>query len=675
MAAPFDERLRRVLKIKGTDELVSQTPFSNYTEGYNIDSVNNSYIMSPYSLNSGKDDKGKIVPQTDYIKKKQAKQTEAWAAMQNDPRYLGNASIMNPYAFTRLYGAYGGKYLVDTSLNRKWYEIDGDSSGHYAKNPTTANIIKWGSMDGYGRYVYSYQDFVFCKHWNVIPNNRLITLRRFAQPTYDNLNFPGMENGTSGITSHPIATAVTYFGDGTGNKLSDLLSFTAGLNWEPAKAEVWEVSSKAQPISRVESATGWDKIFSSGVSSMATILGLVGKYTDEGNENYDFNAPKGLPDDPYSGGPYDNRVLGPINRIDSTYKRAPGMKFNMDNLKITFKYTARPIGGINTKAVLLDLISNFLVMGYASAVFWGGSHRFMISPEAYPFTDDKARSALWEGKLFGEEGAAHILVNTYRNKMAKGLDDKTSVGNIFSALGSMASKLMGDLLGSFGLSDAANYLNGKATNESGVNGAKNVEKMIAGSIQEKVGQVPFLNGMKSILTGMPVGDWHLVIGNPMNPVATIGNLICEDISIKLGEELGPDDFPLEFTATVTLKHAMARDRDGIEAMFNRGMGRIYELPDKYSSSADGQSIVDNKTNTTGSGAFNWTSVPKMPTGSSWSTTGYTDNVKGPFKDAYTVKGNDISYIPDTLNMNDNFYNSDMQSVVHHIMPWQTKIIL
>ena len=96
MAAPFDERLRRVLKIKGTDELVSQTPFSDYTEGYNIDSVNNSYIMSPYSLDSQKDANGNIVPQTDYIKKKQAKQTEAWASMQNDPRYLGNASIMNP---------------------------------------------------------------------------------------------------------------------------------------------------------------------------------------------------------------------------------------------------------------------------------------------------------------------------------------------------------------------------------------------------------------------------------------------------------------------------------------------------------------------------------------------------------------------------------------------------
>ena len=58
----------------------------NYTEGYNIDSVNNSYIMSPYSLEFAKDDNGNIVPQTDYIKKKQAKQTEAWACYAKRPK-------------------------------------------------------------------------------------------------------------------------------------------------------------------------------------------------------------------------------------------------------------------------------------------------------------------------------------------------------------------------------------------------------------------------------------------------------------------------------------------------------------------------------------------------------------------------------------------------------------
>jgi len=40
---------------------------------------------------------------------------------------------------------------------------------------------------------------------------------------------------------------------------------------------------------------------------------------------------------------------------------------------------------------------------------------------------------------------------------------------------------------------------------------------------------------------------------------------------------------------------MARDRDAIQSMFNRGMGRIYDLPDGFTGSADYETAVDSKT--------------------------------------------------------------------------------
>ena len=97
------------------------------------------------------------------------------------------------------------------------------------------------------------------------------------------------------------------------------------------------------------------------------------------------------------------------------------------------------------------------------------------------------------------------------------------------------------------------------------------------------------------LTGAPVGDWHLVIGNPLNPIAMIGNLIVKDCNITFSEELGPDDFPIGFKAVVTLQHGMGRDRDAVESMFNRGNGRIYVLSDAMKSSADSETTVDNYT--------------------------------------------------------------------------------
>jgi hypothetical protein len=80
----------------------------------------------------------------------------------------------------------------------------------------------------------------------------------------------------------------------------------------------------------------------------------------------------------------------------------------------------------------------------------------------------------------------------------------------------------------------------------------------------------------SLKTGAPVGEWHLVVGNPMNPIAMIGNLVCDGVTIEFSEVLGPDDFPTEVIATFTLKHARDRERGEIESMFNRGDGRLYQ---------------------------------------------------------------------------------------------------
>ena len=688
--AQIDKRLNRFLAIKapnmnaadGTNTMAYrvQVPFGEDSKDgdgtYNSDYIVNSYSMLGHELaamsKDGIDDDTKKI-----IEKLKSNEKN----MQGDQSgaYKGTASIMNPFAFTRLYGAKGGAFLTDKRNRRKYYEIDGNDDGHYAKNPTTGNIMKWGSQDKYGRHTYQWQDFIFSKYWNIIPNNRLITLRRFTQPTYDNLNFPTMDDAAS-VTIHPVATAVTYFGDGTENTLSDILAFSAAMNWEPAEGDIWDTTGNAPSMEELNKATGWDKFFGTGIVNASTVLGLIGNNVKgQGNENFDANAAKGLPPDPYYSGAYTNRVLGPLNCINKVWKRKRGLEFKMDNLKLNFDYVSRPFNGWNTKAVLLDILSNFLVMGYASGVWWGGSHRFHIQPAMYPFNDEKARQALWSGKVLGKDGAAQVFVNNFKEKLSSGLSGAggSGVGNIFKNLADTAASLMGDLMGAMGLGDTkvGEFLTGRGDKNNGAkNMANNVSEMVASTIQARIGPLPYLNNMKSILTGEPVGDWHLVIGNPMNPIAEIGNLICKDIEIKFSDELGPDDFPIGFRATITLAHGMGRDRDGIEAMFNKGAGRIYELPDKYSSSADGQTKVDKVTDIKGYGGYNWQSVPKVPAASTWSQAGGTDNTHTETqRDAYVAVGIP-GFVPSTLNVRSALRNQDT-AIVHHIMPWQTKIVL
>jgi hypothetical protein len=78
-----------------------------------------------------------------------------------------------------------------------------------------------------------------------------------------------------------------------------------------------------------------------------------------------------------------------------------------------------------------------------------------------------------------------------------------------------------------------------------------------------------------MLSGYPTGEWHVTVGNPLNPIAMIGNMICEGVTIRLNNVLGPDDFPTELIAEYKMKSARQKHRGDFESMFNRGNGRLY----------------------------------------------------------------------------------------------------
>lgn len=578
---PFDRRIYRVEILKGDKETTYPLiiPFS---EKYK-DLATNQYIMTGENLKKMKKDNTKKGWQDGYEQ------------MKKNNFYEGVPSLQNNYALIRLYGSNGGKYLLNQKGERRWYEVDsvsGDNKLNFSNNPTTTSLISWGNADPHGRTPYQFTDFVFCKHWNKISNNRMITLRRYAAPALDNLNFPGMQddisnsnsdtngggNTTGKIVFSPMASAVTYFGEGTGNSLNSLLKFSTGVLWDDATAAVWEVNADSVPESTPLSESGG--LFG-GIGKVAEMLNVAG-----GNFDPEYIANKGqLPPDPYSNGPYENRIQGPVNRIDSVKKRKPGLAFQWDGLNLVFDYVARPIGGVNPKAVLLDIMSNFLVIGSASAVFFGGAHRFMANPAKYPFVGgSKGIEKFYRGDPIGWGLEA---VKDFTGDKGSG----AGIGSSFldsakSFFGNLFSGEKGSLFGS---------LEGLMTGATG--------NIIKNEIAKKSAAVPYLKGLKAILTGEPVGEWHVTIGNPLNPIAMIGNLICEGIDVEFNEELGPDDFPTEMKITVKLKHGMARDRDAIESIFNRGMGRIYTLPDSFLGSADFQTTVDKATASDKSGTM------------------------------------------------------------------------
>ena len=615
----FDTRLYRTLGIFESANSQNTKAFAVkpliVEENGNHASFVGDYYETPASVELAK---GELDPKDpDYkskesaLNKKRAKIEQRIKDNYNDA--LAPFSTVHPYALIKLAGASGsksmieGNYLIDQRNKRKWYEIDGTDAGGYARNPSTTVLINWANQDPYGRTPYSFQDFVYCKWWNKIQNNRMITLRRYSTPVNDALKMmsdPGDGEQTSGGTigkpyqqaMSPVVTAVTYFGEGTGNSLSDLMSFTVGYNWKDVEGNVWNTSA-SQNNEGQGLALPSNRFVQAGLSVLTRTLGFIDDYTyqkTDGKEGGPILNPMNAaqaPPDPYNDGPYSNRIIGPVNVINSVKARDRGLKFTQDGLSITFEYVARPIANINNKAIMLDLLANMLMMTSSKGTFWGGIDKYYVpNPAMYPWRRTDILNNLYKGNLFGKKSVYTGLMETAYKEPANFFVNFAK--DIWSDIKGAASNILNQILGKPTQEpERQEQANGRTASE---NTLSTLSRMVSGHFL-KGASIPFIQGMRSILTGEPTGEWHLTIGNPLNPIAMIGNLIVEDAKFEFSNELGPDDFPISFKCVVNLKHALGRDKEGVESMFNRGYGRIYSLPLGFATSADGESTVDKET--------------------------------------------------------------------------------
>lgn len=585
----------------------------------------------------------------------------------NNGLFWGAQSIVNPYSLTKLVGGIkvtGGNqvenYMYDIRDQRRFYSISGNTNDVLAiSNPTVTQLINWSNTDQWGRTPYSFQDFVYCKYFGLIPNNRLITLRRYAAPTYDNLQFENMfgaqettttdskgnkstetnnanmPEAPSKKTFSPVAYVVTWFGGDTGNSLANLMNFTTGIKWGEVKSGIFEVSgeqeeTKQSVIDRLLENSGHTNLFHDaeltslnkymhGASIISAKVASFGKFAlaatgDIGISQDAYDKLMGANVDPYDS-TFKNRVKGPINRIDTVKKREPGIEFSQQ-LTIKCAYKAKAIGGINPKAALLDVLGNCLEMVSPHALFWGGGHRYMIKPKIYPFHDggwrDSFMAKIYDGKFLGKNGAIGTVLSGIKKV---GTPDgggefnmDTLKETLKGSIGFLAGALSGisNMFGGVNLLDSlAGKLGGTAEqHQSGENVIKNFKKNLQQMWSNKMmaeTQMPSINAAGNILVGEPVGEWHLTVGNPLNPIMVIGNLICKDMKVTWDEELGPDDFPTGFAVEYSLEHAMARDSGAIQSMFNRGMGKFYTLPDYISTASERITYVDQFTKNAGKG--------------------------------------------------------------------------
>ena len=435
------------------------------------------------------------------------------------------------------------KVLVEGFTNQsrdKYFDQEDNSlmGGKYAHTVSLPKIIDFFDTN-YPKIGYKPADFLYSKYYKKIPVNHLVTLRRFPSAIPDNIYDLKLSQAQKDPDAEPTAeaesiytagvTAITYLGETAGNTLEDLLTMSFGTNWKEIESEMESISSgeggyTSQP-------------FYSKIGGIGRALADASKGITSGDK---FRKGLNSTDDRF-GTTYANFVIGPVNVVDKTTIRDRGLKFQND-MKLKFEYELKSLSYVNPKIAMIDIMSNMLTMTTNNAQFFGGGHRYY--------------------------GSAGYVANQF------GDISKLRKGDFSGYMGSVVQDVETGFKGLFGTADGGFDAN------SVLDGLKNVGKtllgnMLGGFLSSQVGAISGTQATKTFISGEPTGNWHLTVGNPLNPIVMMGNMVCDNATMTLGKGLGYDDFPMEVSFELDLKHGKPRDKGDIENMFNAGRGRIY----------------------------------------------------------------------------------------------------
>jgi phage pi2 protein 07 len=428
------------------------------------------------------------------------------------------------------------------------------------QNPTYKNILKYYSdkkFDPYGLASYRMQDFIYLKYYNQIPNNYMITLRRYTHPcedhmfgldiTAEDMNFlNGYEE------SHfNIATAVTYMGEKAGNKLSDILKFEYGANYEEKEAKAEMLQHSGGLVEQMRDRFNVPESFVNGEATVqemggrgpavktavkfAILTGMRGKSVQEAiaaRHRYEGNEYAIV---------YGENIYGDVNVVNKTKVRSRGLTYS-GNFSLNFEYSLKSLKCVNPRVAMMDILSNFLILTGNYGAFWGGETRFYGQRSIGPQLGDAAKLRNGDFKGYFKSLLSDVKYGFENISLANG-----GQGDIWSGIKNIASGALQGLLG--------NLLGGNVG--------------IAGSAQVSA----------ALLSGEPTGYWHVTVGNPLDPIAMMGNMAVTKTTVQFNDVLGYDDFPTEIKFTVDLEHCMPRDNAAIENMFNGAKGRFYSFTD------------------------------------------------------------------------------------------------
>jgi len=554
--------LSKVLGGEGNGSMINSAPesifnkfsifqYSKFRNGLSYEPAGHFIGFSPSRTNTGENDAANTQA-TNEINNKQARLRQQAKVLSKENKISDLESVQKQIADNV-------KLLELKKADIAKFQIKNSPS---LVNPTAKAIILWGAkQSGFsvtGFQPYAMTDFMFCKNYGKIPNNRMITLRRYPFPVEDQLTIPGEKHPI------PVAQAVTWWGEGTNNSLAKTGMLKWNLKWTTVSVQQQDIEGNEVTVDDlVKMFDGVKELKGKADQLKKVYVGLKGNNAQlqqlSGMEGKLQTFLKGQYE---TNGPYWNRVYGPVNVIHQSTRRERGMQDGWNSpFTIEFHYSFRSFNGLSPKIVALDLISSFLNLTYNDAQFLGQLARY------FPRTGVKFDPTT-------TEALGNILTNwatSFENN--SGADMVKLASSVMDSIKAAADQ---------GISMMQDAGNGDLTKIK--NKAANVAQTVA--ISALAEAVPKLISVRSALSDRPIGEWHLVVGNPLNPIMTMGDLVCSACDMVFDEEMGPDDFPTGVTFKVALQQGKPRDKVAIERIFNLGETKMMSSKLRPFSSAN-----------------------------------------------------------------------------------------
>lgn len=389
-------------------------------------------------------------------------------------------------------------------------------------------------------------DFAYLKNLGVYPNNRLMIARRFGVPSDDNIMVKKKDKDIG-----PFAVLISWLPEN-----ENFLDISFGEEWEDAEAD----------FKSILTSLGKDLTFTSDMGSVSgaagNILPLPG-FTETFQRG--FLAKIGVLNEEDA----NSIPAGNPNIIKKAKKRkligygeqgGSGLKCTI-NIKMLCEYELKYISGIDPTIVWMDLIGMITRFGTSNS-------------DTYGLTKEGSQKAI------RYVNNPNLLINEAASYFSNAMKDvikyiENAVNNIkYLARASQETLAQEEKA----LKEKKNTLLDNTLKKFKDKFADGGLKVLSALLQKYRTQII---GVINALSGLPSTPWHITIGNPLRPTFCSGDMLVDNVNLKLGPTLAFNDLPNSITVEFTMTNARPWGLQEIVSKFNSGYLRTIDVQKTY----------------------------------------------------------------------------------------------